>query len=99
MVDEVLQKLISTIEALSPLLWSTLVKQAIIWGAGFVFLTWSIRVAVKKYEDEWDEGFVVFSRIASYVTGGIALAWFIGGMLRLLNPQYYAILEIVYQLK
>lgn len=103
-LEEVVLKLVETIEKLSPVVWSILLKQAmmlgitrIVWALFFVFVTWRIRAYIKNADLDGDA--LLFTQITSYISGGVSVYFLLAGMMRMLNPGYYAIVELISQIR
>jgi len=112
-MNPLLQQLLDFLKTTSPLVWSVLIRQVYVnivsnflWaiGAGIacVFLEKLGKKSWAKYEEEGDYSdwnvVSVLSYIGSVSGGVITLALVIDSIMKLINPQYYAIQLILIQL-
>ena len=112
-MTELLQQLIDFIKAASPMVWGIYVKQVyvdaavgVFWGIGVLiaspFLTKFAKYAFNKYEEDkysgWDMWayFACAGAVCGVAIGLVLITTYIKGFI---NPEYYAIQNILSQLK
>ena len=110
---EILQQLIDFVKTASPLLWAILVKQAFvqgiqnsIWALLALILTiiciWGIIKLARLCKQESEEFFgwmAVTLGFLGCIILGVFLYNFTEAIGRFINPEYYAILNIIGQIK
>ena len=110
MIDEVLRKLIDFLQEVSPLIWSTFIKQ--VYVEAFANIAWAIGLAVVcvlfaklgnygrnccEENYRWEVG-AWFAYIGSTISGFISFGLLVSAIMHLANPEFYAIRYIISQI-
>jgi hypothetical protein len=111
MTDEILRELIEFIENASPAVWSTLLKQVrldafsgLAWAVVMIVVAvvafWLASSAYKNdnSRDDWREEKMVGGSIAFVLSSVVAFALSVDAIMRLVNPEFYAIRFILMQI-
>jgi len=112
MIDKVLQQLIDFLQEASPLVWKTLIKQ--VYVDAFAYSAWAIGLAVvgfllikagnyfhARFVKDDEEGWWIGAGpayLCSTINLFISFALLVSAIARFLNPEFYAIRYILYQI-
>ncbi len=110
MVDEILKELVEFLQQVSPLVWTSFVRQ--VYAIAFSQIAWAVAILVicfimwrfsnfcekwQKTDDYYADEWVL--RILSIFMPFISFGLIVSAVMRIYNPDYYAVMLILHQIK